>query len=120
MIEVRALADPQARAQAVLSGEADLAGSVPPTAADQGAAAGLTVVRKPGATMYPLVMRTDTAPFSDPRVREAVRLGVDRPQLLDAVFGGKGVLGNDLITPTDPSSPATSHRPSATCPAPAR
>ncbi|GAA1873837.1 ABC transporter substrate-binding protein [Pseudonocardia alni subsp. carboxydivorans] len=105
VIEVRALADPQARAQAVLSGEADLAGSVPPTAADQGAAAGLTVVRKPGATMYPLVMRTDTAPFSDPRVREAIRLGVDRRQLLDAVFGGKGRLGNDLITPTDPSSP---------------
>lgn len=105
VIELRAVADPQARAQAVLSGEADLAGSVPPTAADQGASAGMTVVRKPGATTYPLVMRTDTPPFSDPRVREAIRLAVDRRQLLDAVFLGKGELGNDILTPTDPSSP---------------
>ena len=105
VIELRSLTDPQARAQAVLSGEADLAGSVPATAADQGGDAGMTVVRKPGATMYPLVMRTDTEPFDDPRVREAIRLAVDREQLLDAVFLGKGQLGDDLITPTDPSSP---------------
>ena len=105
MIEVRAIADPAARAQAVQSGEVDLAGSVPAVAVAPAEAAGLGAVRKPGATMYPVVMRTDTAPFDDARVREAVKLATDRQQLLDTVFLGQGALGNDLITPTDPTSP---------------
>lgn len=105
VIEVRAIADPAARAQAVQAGEVDLAGSVPAVAVAPAEAAGLTAVRKPGATMYPVVMRTDTAPFDDPRVREAVKLATDRQQLVDTVFLGQGELGNDLITPTDPTSP---------------
>jgi peptide/nickel transport system substrate-binding protein len=106
VIEVRALADAQARAQAVLSGQADLASSVPGTAARQAEGrSDVQVQRRAGATMYPVVMRTDTAPFDDPRVREAVKLAVDRQQLLDTAFLGYGSLGNDLITPLDPSSP---------------
>jgi peptide/nickel transport system substrate-binding protein len=105
VIEVRAIADPQTRAQAVLAGEVDLAGAVPATALAQAEAAGLGVVRKPGATMYPVVMRTDTAPFDDPRVREAVKLATDRRRLVDTVFLGQGRVGNDLLTPTDPTSP---------------
>ncbi|MDQ3382595.1 MAG: ABC transporter substrate-binding protein [Actinomycetota bacterium] len=104
-IEVRAIPDPQARADALLSGEVDLAGAVPATAAvslDEDAA---QLVTHPGATMYPLVMRMDTAPFDDPLVRQAVRMGLDRQQLLDTVFLGYGQLGNDLITPGDASSP---------------
>jgi peptide/nickel transport system substrate-binding protein len=107
LIEVRAIADPAARAQAVQSGEVDLAGSVPAAAVGAAESAGFTAVRKPGATMYPVVMRTDTAPFDDARVREAVKLATDRKQLLETVFLGQGELGNDLITPTDPSSPRT-------------
>ena len=42
-------------------------------------------------------MRVDTAPFSDVRVRQALRLVVDRQQMLDLVFGGFGTLGNDLF-----------------------
>lgn len=107
VIEVRAVPDPQARAQALLSGQVDLAGGVPATLVKQHEGDSATrVVRRPGATLYPLVMRTDTKPFDDRRVREAVRLALDRRQLLDTVFLGYGELGNDLITPKDPSSPA--------------
>ncbi|WP_199443056.1 ABC transporter substrate-binding protein [Umezawaea beigongshangensis] len=104
-VEISAIADPQARADAVLSGRADVAGSVSPTAAEQARGAGVQVVRRPGVTAYPVVMRTDRAPFDDPRVREAVKLAADRQQLLDTVFLGFGEIGNDLITPADPSSP---------------
>jgi peptide/nickel transport system substrate-binding protein len=52
-------------------------------------------------------MRMDTKPFDDLRVRRAVRLALDRQQLLDTVFLGYGEVGNDLITPKDPTSPAT-------------
>ncbi|MGN9783272.1 ABC transporter substrate-binding protein [Nonomuraea sp. ZG12] len=107
VIEVRAVPDPQARAQALLSGQVDLAGGVPATLVKQHEGDTATrVVRRPGATLYPLVMRMDTKPFDDRRVREAVRLALDRRQLLDTVFLGYGELGNDLITPKDPSSPA--------------
>ncbi|MCQ0003576.1 ABC transporter substrate-binding protein [Actinomadura madurae] len=47
-IEVRAVADPQARAQAVMSGQADVAGSVSPAAARRAEGrSGLAVVRRP-------------------------------------------------------------------------
>lgn len=104
-IEVRAVPDPQARTDALLAGEVDLAGGVPATAVQGLDEKAATLVRHPGATLYPLVMRMDTAPFDDPLVREAVRLAIDRQQLLDTAFLGYGQLGNDLITPQDPSSP---------------
>ncbi|GAA1617004.1 ABC transporter substrate-binding protein [Nonomuraea maheshkhaliensis] len=106
-IEVRAVPDPQARAQALLSGQVDLAGGVPATLAKQQEGnSAVRLLRRPGATLYPLVMRMDTEPFDDHRVREAVRLALDRKQLLDTVFLGYGQVGNDLITPKDSSSPA--------------
>jgi peptide/nickel transport system substrate-binding protein len=104
-IEVRAIGDPQARADALLSGQVDLAGAVPATAVEQLDEGTSQLVSRAGATLYPLVMRTDTPPFDDPRVREAVRLGLDREQLLDTAFLGYGQLGNDILTPQDPSSP---------------
>lgn len=106
VIEVRALADPQARADALLAGQVDVAGAVPPTAAKQIKEGDRTqVLRRRGVTLYPLVMRMDTPPFTDRRVRDAVRFALDRRQLLDTVFLGYGELGNDLITPKDPTSP---------------
>ncbi|GAA2625704.1 ABC transporter substrate-binding protein [Actinomadura fulvescens] len=106
-IEIRAVPDPQARAQAVLSGQADVAGSVNPATVRQAAGnRSVKVVHRPAVTMYPFVMRLDREPFDDPRVREAVKLAADRKELLDKVFLGYGKVGNDLLTPADPSSPA--------------
>ena len=39
----------------------------------------------------PFTMRTDVAPFNQVDVREAFRLIVNRPQMIDQVFGGHGV-----------------------------
>ena len=47
-------------------------------------------------------MRVDTAPFSDVRVRQAMRLLVDRQQMLELVFGGYGTIGNDIFGIFDP------------------
>ncbi|MGB7385430.1 MAG: ABC transporter substrate-binding protein, partial [Rhodococcus sp. (in: high G+C Gram-positive bacteria)] len=105
-IEMRAIPDPQARADAVTSGQADLAAGVPASAVvSLGDSSEVNVVRHAGATLYPLVMRTDTAPFDDNRVREAVRNALDREQLLEVAFLGQGQLGNDLISPQDPAAP---------------
>ena len=105
-IEVRAVADPQARAQAVLSGQADVAASVAPAAARQAEGRDdLSLVRRPAVTMYPFVMRLDRKPFDDPRVREAFKLAADRPALVQAVFLGYGRPGDDVLAPADPSAP---------------
>ncbi|GGU91369.1 solute-binding protein [Actinomadura cremea] len=105
-IEIRAVPDPRARAQAVISGQADVAGSIAPATAKQVAGnADLRVVHRPAVTMYPFVMRLDREPFDDPRVRTAVKLAADREELLAKVFLGFGKIGNDLLTPADPSSP---------------
>jgi peptide/nickel transport system substrate-binding protein len=105
-IEVRAVVDPQARAQAVMSRQADVAGSVSPAAARQAQGrSDLKVVHRPAVTMYPFVMRLDRKPFDDPRVREAIKLAANRQELLDKVFLGYGKVGNDLLTPADPSTP---------------
>jgi peptide/nickel transport system substrate-binding protein len=57
-----------------------------------------------------LSMRTDQAPFSDPRVREAIALTLDRPALVNALIGGYGTVGNDspfapVFASTDTSVP---------------
>ncbi|WP_026314109.1 ABC transporter substrate-binding protein [Actinomadura flavalba] len=105
-IEVRAVIDPGARAQAVLSRQADVAiGVNPATARQVKGNEDVTIVHRPAMTMYPFVMRLDREPFDDPRVREAIKLATDRRELLDKVFLGYGRLGNDLLTPADPSSP---------------
>ncbi|WP_281287104.1 ABC transporter substrate-binding protein [Nonomuraea turkmeniaca] len=118
VIEVRAVPDPQARAQALLSGQVDLAGGVPATLVKQHESnSAVRVLRRPGATLYPLVMRMDTKPFDDRRVREAVRLALDRKQLLDTVFLGYGEVGNDLITPRTRPAPRTCRSAPVTSPA---
>jgi peptide/nickel transport system substrate-binding protein len=45
----------------------------------------------------PFTMRVDQKPFSDPRVRQALRLAIDREQMLKQVFGGYGTVGNDVV-----------------------
>jgi len=43
----------------------------------------------------PIAMQTNKAPFTDNRVREAFRLVVDRPKMLESVFAGNGNVAND-------------------------
>jgi peptide/nickel transport system substrate-binding protein len=47
-------------------------------------------------------MRCDVAPFDDVRVRQAMRLIVDRQQMIDSAFAGQGTVANDVYAPFDP------------------
>jgi peptide/nickel transport system substrate-binding protein len=51
----------------------------------------------------PFTMRVDQAPFSDVRVRQAMRLIADRQQLIQQALSGQGRVGNDLYSPFDPA-----------------
>lgn len=50
----------------------------------------------------PFTMRVDQKPFDDVRVRQAMRLIVNRPQMLASIFESHGTLGNDLFAIWDP------------------
>ena len=63
-------------------------------------AGGGVLVSDTGAWV-PFTMRVDVAPFSDVRVRQALRLIVDRQQMIDQTLSGYGSLGNDMYAPLD-------------------
>ena len=65
-------------------------------------AGGMTVSTAAGGGWNPFTMRVDAAPFNDSRVTQAFRLIPDRPQMLDLVFGGHGLVANDLFSVWDP------------------
>ena len=46
-------------------------------------------------------MAIDMAPFTDNRVRQAMRLIADRPAMLEQVLSGYGHVANDLFSPFD-------------------
>jgi peptide/nickel transport system substrate-binding protein len=52
-----------------------------------------------------LSMRNDQAPFTDPRVRQAIALSLDRPTIVQALFKGLADVGND--SPFAPVYPST-------------
>lgn len=51
----------------------------------------------------PFTMRVDKAPFDDVKVRQAMRLLVDRKQMIEQVLSGQGRVANDLYSPYDPA-----------------
>jgi peptide/nickel transport system substrate-binding protein len=64
---------------------------------------GTKVLESPSAAWTPICMRVDAAPFTDPRVRLAMRLIADRPQMIQQALAGHGSVGNDLYAPFDPA-----------------
>jgi peptide/nickel transport system substrate-binding protein len=68
-----------------------------------------TVVSHTGA-ITPFTMRVDQAPFNDVRVRQAMRLLVNRPQLINSALNGYATVGSDVFSPYDPNFDTTLHR----------
>lgn len=95
-------ADETAQVNAFTAGQVDAINylSAPSVAAIQ-SIGGQAIISKSGA-FGPFTMRVDTAPFSDVRVRTALKLVVDRPQMLQEVFSGYGQIGNDIWGIADP------------------
>jgi peptide/nickel transport system substrate-binding protein len=64
-----------------------------------------TIITLKSSNHRELSMRTDLAPFTDARVRQAVALTMDRTGMVTALLAGKGLLGNDsAFSPVFPST----------------
>jgi peptide/nickel transport system substrate-binding protein len=59
-----------------------------------------SLISKTGGWL-PLCMAIDMPPFDDNRVRQAMRLIVDRQGMIDQIVSGYGFIGNDLYAPFD-------------------
>jgi len=62
------------------------------------------IIKLKSANHRELSMRCDQAPFTDPRVRQAIALCLDRPAMVQALLDGDGVVGND--NPFSPKFPS--------------
>jgi peptide/nickel transport system substrate-binding protein len=87
-----------ARANALLGGQVEYAHDLTPTTARANTGSDrMTLHRSPNSAVQSFAMKVDRAPFDDPDLREALFLLADRPQLVEAVLGGSGQVGNDLF-----------------------
>jgi peptide/nickel transport system substrate-binding protein len=88
---------------ALVTGQIHAAGTLSgPQVATLATTAGIRVVASQTGGIVPFTMRVDQPPFHDVRVRQAMRLLVDRPQLIASALDGYGSVANDLFSPYDP------------------
>ncbi len=99
--------DDTARVNALLGGQVEAIDNLPTgqIAQVQGNSQ-LKVLISHTGQWQPFTMRVDQAPFNDVRVRQAMRLIVDRPQMVEQVLSGQGRIANDMYSPFDPGYPS--------------
>jgi peptide/nickel transport system substrate-binding protein len=100
--------DQTARTNALLGGQVQAIDNLPAgqIAQVQGTS-GLKVLVSQTGEWQPFTMRVDQPPFSDNRVRQAFRLMVNRPQMVEQVLSGQGRIANDMYAPYDPAYAAS-------------
>ncbi|WP_051927552.1 ABC transporter substrate-binding protein [Ruegeria halocynthiae] len=96
-LECLVINDSTARAAAIQSNQVQAMFPVDPkTAQLLGRAPNIDVVSAPGGNLVAFVMQTDVAPFDNPDLRMALKLAVNRQELVDKVFAGLATPGNDF------------------------
>lgn len=101
-LEILDFANTVSLADALQTGAIHAAGTLDgPQMATLDNASGVKAVPSKGGGIVPFTMRVDTAPFHDVRVRQALRLLVDRAQLIDSALDGHGSLASDVFSPFD-------------------
>jgi len=95
-VEVVVYPDATAQTSALISGDTDLMSSATASEfARLSVASGVKALRVPSGQFLNVNMGCDQKPFSDPRVRQALALTVDREAMVGFVAEGFGTPGND-------------------------
>jgi peptide/nickel transport system substrate-binding protein len=92
------LPDDTARANAMLSGQVDAINQVPFVQVSQleGNSA-INIVASETAGFNPITMRVDVAPFDDVKVRQAIKLLMNREQAITSALNGQGQPASDYF-----------------------
>lgn len=102
-LQIQDFADDNAKVNALQANQVQTIDNLPYNLIETIEGAGGGVLVADTGAWIPFTMRVDTAPFSDVRVRQAMRLIVDRQAMIDQTLSGYGSLGNDLYAPFDPA-----------------
>jgi peptide/nickel transport system substrate-binding protein len=95
--------DTTSQVNAVISGAMDCVDSLSFAALPDLRNAGVNVLQTKSAQWTPIVMQQNLAPFTDNRVRLAMKLIVDRPAMIRSALDGYGQVANDFFGLYDPS-----------------
>lgn len=100
-VVLRVLPDNAARFMALRAGDVLLMdGANPEDVAAARRDAGLAVVLRPSLNIGALNMNVRIRPFDDLRVRQALAAALDRPTLVETLFGGTGSVATQLLPPS--------------------
>lgn len=111
-IQMIGIPDSNTRLQAFLAGQLDMERGVKPLMRRALQRSDRYVIQDiPTGNWSGLVFRTDVAPFDDYRVRQALRMVVDREKMLKLALDGGGVISCDT-----PVAPNDQYRAEMTCP----
>jgi peptide/nickel transport system substrate-binding protein len=91
-------ADETSQVNALLSGQVDVVNYLSSSVMASVTGSGKKLLTSQGGGFNPFTMRVDVAPFKDVRVRQAMRLIVDRHEMMNVVFSGHGTIGNDVFS----------------------
>jgi peptide/nickel transport system substrate-binding protein len=100
-LQIQDFSDPSAQVNALQAGQVQTIDNLPYNLIDTLKNQGGQILESKSGAWVPFTMRVDVKPFSDVRVRQAMRLICDRKQMIDNALSGYGRLGNDLYAPFD-------------------
>jgi peptide/nickel transport system substrate-binding protein len=98
-------ADPASSILAMTGGSIDVLGQFAVSNGQALLNGSYNVIKLKTSAHRQLSMRCDQAPFTDPRVRQAIALTLNRPQIITALWKGNADVGND--SPFAPVFPST-------------
>ncbi len=102
--ELLSVVDPTARQSAMLNGDVDVADSIDPkTVSLLSKVPNLDILETTGTQHYTFPMRLNVEPFGNLDLRMALKLAIDRDELIEKILLGHGVAGNDI--PVNASMP---------------
>jgi peptide/nickel transport system substrate-binding protein len=101
-VEITDFADGDALIAALLADQIDVAADISSSAVETvKGTSGYKVLNSAGGGWLTISMAVDQDPFTDVRVRQAMRLIVDRDAMVEQVLSGYGRVANDLYSPLD-------------------
>jgi peptide/nickel transport system substrate-binding protein len=106
-VEMTILNDPNARQTALVTGDVDSVSLVDlKTLALLKRDPNIVVDNVPSGAAITMPMFCDTAPFNDVNVRNALKLSMDRQEIIDKIAFGAATMGNDFhLAPVQPYFP---------------
>lgn len=101
----RPVSESSTRVVVIETGEADFAFNIPPADAEGlDSVDGVTVTSGPGLTVHMIEPKIALGPMSDPNVRRALNMAIDKEALIEQIMRG---YADPLLTPGIPGLPET-------------